>query len=91
MFSRHLAHSRWQPQLPFSLQFRSHFPSVCLPLLSTFVSAFGDGEAAGKPPEATCGWRNSVLRLWAVCKGEETWIPTCLVREAQARPVPTGV
>lgn len=61
------------------------------PSCQLFVSAFGGGEAAGKPPKATCGWQNLVLRLWDVCKGEETWIPTCLVREARARPVPTRV
>lgn len=48
MFSKHLAHSRWQPQLPFSLQFRC--TSLAHPLL-TLVSAFGDGEAAFTSPE----------------------------------------
>lgn len=60
MFSKHLVRSRWQPQLPFSLQFRRHCPSLRSPLLLTLVSAFGDGEAAGRPPgspvtgEASC-------------------------------------
>lgn len=60
MFSKHLVRSRWQPQLPFSLQFRPHCPSLRSPLLLTLVSAFGDGEAAGRPPgspvtgEASC-------------------------------------
>lgn len=48
MFSKHLAHGRWQPQLPFSLQFRR--ASLAYPLL-TLVSAFGGGEAAFLPPE----------------------------------------
>lgn len=31
VFSKHLVHGRWQPQLPFSLQFRLHFPSLGSP------------------------------------------------------------
>lgn len=54
VFSKHLVHSRWQPQLPFSLQFRLHFPSLRSPLLLTWVSAFGDGEAVGTPQSRLC-------------------------------------
>lgn len=81
VFSKHLVHSRWQPQLPFSLQFRLHFPSLRSPLLLAWVSAFGDGEAVGKPQSRLCLVR-LVVRLWTVCEGEKTSSPTCLVRKA---------
>lgn len=65
MFSKHLAHGRWQPQLPFSLQFRC--TSLAHPLL-TLVSAFGDGEAAFMP--LTVGDAR-----WAPSEGAETFSP----------------
>lgn len=52
MFSKHLAHSRWQPQLPFSLRFRLHFPSVCLPLLSTFCFCFWRWGGSRQAPQS---------------------------------------
>lgn len=50
VFSRHLVHSRWQPQLPLPAVLAAlPFPLLTPPL--TLVSAFGVGETACKPPK----------------------------------------
>lgn len=58
-FSKHLVHSRWRPQLPFSLQFRLHFPSLRSPLLFNFgfcIWRWGGSLQASKPPVTGEAW-----------------------------------
>lgn len=73
VFSKHLVLSRWQPQLPSPRG--SACTSLCSPLLLTLVSAFGDGEAADKPPEPPRLGGSLVLRARTVSRGEETASP----------------